>query len=124
MQEYRCLPEGEGELLKGASVLQSDGVLPPIILHMIYKSTTMMIYAFFMNCDQTCDSYYVKDVSMMTNICKAALVLFGDANQTSSDLNLHSQNFSFLMDIIKNAALVPIMKHALNIASQLSLSSK
>lgn len=83
-----------------------------------------MIYAFFMNCDQTCDSYYVKDVLMMTNICKAALVLFGDVNQTSCDLNLCSQNFPSLMDIIKNAALVPIMKHVLNIPSQLSLSSK
>lgn len=46
MQEYRCLPEGEAEVLKGTSVLQSDGVLPPIILYMIYKSATMMIYAF------------------------------------------------------------------------------
>lgn len=77
-----------------------------------------------MTCDQTCDSYYVKDVLMMTNIWKAALVLFGDANQTSSDLNLCSQDFPSLKDIIKNAALVPIMKNLLNIASQLSLSSK
>lgn len=59
---------------------------------MIYKSTTMMIYAFFKTSDQTCDSYYVKDVLMMTNICKAALVIFGDANQISSDLNQCSQN--------------------------------
>lgn len=37
-----------------------------------------------MTCDQNCESYYVKDVLMMTNICKAALVLFGDSVQSES----------------------------------------
>lgn len=44
---------------------------------------------------------------MMTNISKASLVLFGDANQTSCDLNLCSQNFPTLMDIIKKCSFGP-----------------